>query len=102
MLKIHKNDEVKILIGKDAGKSGKVVRILPNERKVWVEGINMYKRHVKKTQGMEGGVIDISKPVDISNVALVCPKCKKETRVGFKVDGSSKLRVCRKCQEVIS
>src|SRR5687768_5733567 len=101
MLKIKKGDEVKILLGKDQGKTGKVLSVLTKEDKVLVEGINMYKRHVKGRQGIEGGVIDITKPINISNVGMVCKKCKKVTRVGFKIDGESKLRICRKCQEVI-
>lgn len=101
MLKIKKGDEVQILLGKDQGRAGKVLRVFTKEDKVLVEGVNTYKRHVKGRQGIEGGVIDIAKPINISNVGMKCPKCKKITRVGFKIDGTSKLRICRKCQEVI-
>ena len=101
MSKIKKDDQVEIMLGKDQGRVGKVLRVFPKEGKVLVEGINSYKKHLKGRQGVEGGIIDIIKPVDVSNVALVCKTCKKATRVGFKIDGDSKLRICRKCQEVI-
>ncbi|RJP46057.1 MAG: 50S ribosomal protein L24 [Armatimonadetes bacterium] len=100
-MKIRKGDEVKILLGKDQGKTGKVMRVLPKDERVVVEGVNMYKRHVRKMGKSEGGIIEINKPVNISNVALICTNCKKTTRVAFKKDGQVKLRVCHKCQEVI-
>lgn len=100
-MKIKKDDLVKILLGKDRGKTGKVLRVFTKEKKILVEGINVYKRHVRKINNNEGGIIDISKPVDISNTALVCPKCKKETRVGYRTVGTEKVRFCKKCQEVI-
>lgn len=99
--KIKKGDEVKILLGKDRGKDGKVLRVLTKEGKVWVEGLNMYKRHVKKAGQHEGGIIEIAKPLNISNVTLVCPHCKKPTRVGYEVEGNVKVRVCKKCKEAI-
>lgn len=100
-MKIKKGDEVKILAGKDSGKSGKVLKVIPKKEKVLVEGVNIVKRHVKKMGQTEGGIIEISKPLNISNVALICPACKKETRVGFKVEGKTKTRICKKCKEVI-
>jgi large subunit ribosomal protein L24 len=101
MLKIHKGDNVQITNGKDRGKSGEVERILTKEHKLIVTGRNVYKRHVKSRQGIEGGIIDIVKPVDVSDVALICPNCKKPTRVGFKIEADSKIRVCRKCGKEI-
>lgn len=101
MQKIKKGDNVQILIGKDSGKTGTVERLLAKEGKVWVGGINVYKRHVKKQGGVDGGVIDITKPVNISNIILVCPNCKKVTRVGFKQDGKDMIRICKKCKKVI-
>ena len=100
-MKILKNDLVKILLGKDRGKSGKVLKVFPKKDKVLVEGINVYKRHIKKTKDHEGGIIDITKPVNISNVILVCPSCKKETRVGLETKNGEKTRICRKCKEAI-
>src|SRR5687767_5452045 len=101
-LKIRKGDEVKVLLGKDRGKVGKIVKVDRKEGKVLIEGINMFKRHIRKTQGIEGGVIDIIKPLKISNISLVCPKCKKQTRVGFKFQDNKKVRICKKCQEIIT
>ena len=97
MYKIRKGDEVKIMLGKDNGRTGIVERILAKNGKVLVAGVNQYKRHVRKVQDTEGGVITITKPVNLSNVELVCPSCKKATRVGFKFEGENKLRVCKKC-----
>jgi large subunit ribosomal protein L24 len=101
MQKIKKNDNVMILAGKDNGKTGKVEKVIVKESKVLVEGINVVKRHVKGREGMEGGVIDLIKPVDISNVALVCPHCGKPTRVGFDISQDEKQRVCKKCKKII-
>ena len=99
--KIKKDDLVSVLLGKDNGKTGKVLNVNTKEGRVSVEGINMFKRHVRKTQGIEGGILEIAKPVDISNLAVVCPKCKKATRVGFKMEGDMKVRFCKKCKEII-
>lgn len=100
-MKIKKGDKVKILLGKDRGKEGKVEYVLGKDKKVFVTDANIYKRHVKKMKGMEGGIISIPKPVDISNVALICPNCNKTTRVGLKIEGNEKLRICKKCQKEI-
>lgn len=100
-MKIRKNDIVKILLGKDASKTGKVLHVYPKKDKVLVEGMNTYKRHIKKTKEHEGGIIDISKPVNISNVALICPVCKKVTKVSIEIKNNIKNRVCKKCKEVI-
>jgi large subunit ribosomal protein L24 len=98
-MKIHKNDTVKIVAGKDSGKLGKVERVLSKTNKVLVEGINQYKRHIKgKMQGQKSEIITITKPLPITNVALICPKCKQPTRIGYKVLKDSKVRVCKKCK----
>lgn len=101
MSKIKKDDTVQILLGKDRGKTGKILRVSTKKNAVLVEGVNMYKRHIRKMEGHEGGIIEVTKPLDLSNVALVCPHCKKPTRVGFKVEGDTKVRVCKKCKEAI-
>lgn len=101
-MKIRKNDTVQIQLGKDRGKSAKVLRVLTKEGKILVEGLNMYKRHIGKKAGLkEGNILEIAKPLNISNVILVCPACKKTTRVGYKIEGKVKVRICKKCQEVI-
>lgn len=102
MQKIVKGDNVQILLGKDRGKTGSVERVLAKEGMVFVANVNMVKRHVKRQGQIEGGIIDIIKPVNLSNVSLVCPKCKKMTRVGFTVTDSGKKRVCKKCGKEIN
>lgn len=101
-MKIKKGDKVKILLGKDSGKEGIVEYVMAKEKKVFVGGINLYKRHVKKTNQSAGGIINIPKPLDLSNVALICPNCKRVTRAGFKFVGDSKVRICRKCKKEVS
>ncbi|QQG43642.1 MAG: 50S ribosomal protein L24 [Candidatus Daviesbacteria bacterium] len=101
MKKIVKGDQVQILLGKDRGKTGIIERVLTGKNKIAINGLNVYKRHVKKQGDIEGGILDLSKPMDISNVVLICPNCKKITRVGFKMEGSQKLRFCKKCKKVI-
>ncbi|MBI2040007.1 50S ribosomal protein L24 [Candidatus Microgenomates bacterium] len=100
-MKIRKGDEVKILLGKDRDKEGKVQYVLAKEGKVFVEGANIYKRHIRKQGDREGGIIDLPKPMDISNVALICPNCRKVTRVGYKRMGNEKVRICKKCGKEI-
>ncbi len=98
-MKIKKGDKVKITAGKDRGRDGKVVRVYSKQNKVLVEGVNLYKRHVKKSeQAPQGGVLDIPRPLDVAKVALVCPKCGKTTRIGYTVEKGKKLRVCKKCK----
>lgn len=101
-MKLKKGDEVKVLIGKDSGRTGKVEKVLPKEDKIVVSGVNMYKRHYKpRKQGEKGGIIDIVKPIDVSKVQLVCPKCKSVARVGFRISDGRKMRVCRKCDQEV-
>lgn len=100
-MKIKKGDKVRIILGKDRGKEGKVEHVVAKERKVFVGGVNIYKRHVRKMQGIEGGIIDMSKPLDISNLILICPNCNKQTRVGYKLEANTKIRICKKCKKEI-
>lgn len=101
-MKIKKGDKVKILLGKDRGKEGEVKLVLGKKKRLFVEGVNLYKRHVRKMEGIEGGIIDIPKSVNISNVILICPNCKKTTRVGYKITGKEKTRICKKCKKEIT
>ena len=98
-LRIRKGDRVRVLTGKDRGKEGIVMRVLPAENKVIVDGINVAKRHQKaRTATMQGGIIDKDMPLPVANVALVCPSCGKPTRVGYVIkDDGTKVRICRKC-----
>ena len=96
MQKIKKGDKVKVILGKDSGREGSVDKVLGKVNKVIVGGVNIYKRSVKKMGETQGGIIDLVKPVNISNVVLICPNCGKPTRVGFKVEKDTKIRVCKK------
>lgn len=93
---------MKILLGKDRGKEGKVEYVRGKDKKVFVSGANLYKRHVKKHGDIQGGIIDLPKPLDISNVMLVCPGCNKVTRIGFKMEGNEKVRICKKCNKEVT
>jgi large subunit ribosomal protein L24 len=98
-MKIKKNDQVKILAGKDRGKTGKVLRVLSGEEKVVVESINIVKKHVRpRREGEKGQRVEVPGKVSLSNVMLVCPKCGKAARIGYKVTEKSKLRICKKCK----
>ena len=98
-MKLKKGDTVKVVKGKDSGKSGKIDRVDPKKGKVVVEGINQYKRHMKaKMPGQKSEIITITKALPVSNVSLICPQCKKTTRVGFKIKGKDKTRICKKCE----
>ncbi len=102
MNKIKKGDNIQVLIGKDKGKTGVVERLVEKTGRIWIAGINISKRHVKKQASREGGIIDILKSVNLSNVMLVCPNCKKATRVGFKQNDDYKIRICKKCKKEIA
>ena len=97
-LKIKKGDQVKVLTGKDRGKTGNVTRVLPDAGKVIVDGVNVAKRHQRATRAtMQGGIIDKDMPIPVANVALLCPS-GHPTRVGYRFDEAGrKLRVCKKC-----
>ena len=98
-LKIHKGDQVRILSGKEAGKTGKVMRVDVEVGKVFVERLNMLKRHTKPhpKKNPQGGVIEREAPMDVSNVMVVCPACGQPTRVGYRLlEGGGKVRACRR------
>lgn len=99
--KIKRGDKVKILLGKERGKEGIVEKIMGKAGRAFVGGLNLYKRHVKKMGEMEGGIIDLPKSMDLSNIGLICPECKKVTRIGFKIEGKTKVRICKKCHKEI-
>ena len=97
-MKIKKGDNVKILSGKDRGKAGKVSRVLPDAGKALVEGLNLVKKHIRpRKQGEKGQRVSVPAAIDISSLMLVCPKCSKATRVGFKISEKNKFRICKKC-----
>ncbi len=101
-MKIKKGDQVLVISGKYRIKKGAVLRTLPKKRKIIVEGVNLIKRHQKpKKTGEKGQIIEMPSPLDISNVKLICPKCDKATRVGYKIINGRKSRICKKCGKEI-
>ena len=101
---IRKNDNVVVTTGKDRGKRGRVLRVVPDKNRLVVEGVNMIKRHTKANpqRQIKGGLVEREAPLHASNVQLVCPECGKPTRLGKKILGDGrKVRVCRKCEGVV-
>ena len=99
--KIHKNDTVQVIAGKDKGKRGSVVSINLKKETVIVSGVNIVKKAMKKkSQQDQGGIAEVEAPLNISNVAIVCKKCGA-TKIGYKIDGDKKVRVCRKCGDIL-
>ena len=98
-MKLRKGDRVKVIAGKDLGKDGVIMRVLPEKKKVIVEGVNVAKKHQRPRRAtMQAGIIDKDMPLDASNVALICGTCGA-TRVGYRFDASGKkVRICRKCK----
>ena len=101
-MKIKKGDKVKITAGRDRGRDGKVEKVYEKAGRILIEGLNQYKRHVKKNDKLpQGGIIDVPRPIDVSKVMLVCPKCGKVARVGYKLEKNKKVRICKRCESVI-
>ncbi|MBL7036401.1 50S ribosomal protein L24 [Candidatus Microgenomates bacterium] len=100
-MKLKKGDKVKITAGKDRGKEGKIENVLPKEKKVIVPEVNLYKKHVKGQQGQKGGMFDLPRPLSVAKIALICPKCKKQTRIGIRLVKNEKVRICKKCNKEI-
>ncbi len=101
-MKIKKGDTVLIIAGKYKGKKGKVLEAFPKEGEISVEGANLVKKHRRaKSEREKGQVVELPKPFDVSNVKLICPKCSKAIRVGYKVAGKNKYRICKKCNQEI-
>ncbi|HEY3144026.1 MAG TPA: 50S ribosomal protein L24 [Acidimicrobiales bacterium] len=98
-MKLRKGDRVRVLTGKDRGKEGVIMRSMPKDGKVIVEGVNVAKKHQRPTRAtQQGGIIDKDMPLPVANVALICPSCGQPTRVGYKFDSSGqKVRRCAKC-----
>jgi large subunit ribosomal protein L24 len=100
---IHKGDNVQIISGKDRGKRGKVIQVLPNDGRVVIDGLNLMTKNVRPRRANEKGqVVRFNAPLDASNVQLICPKCGKLTRVGHERAEKKKLRQCRKCKETFA
>jgi len=101
-LHIRKNDLVMVVNGKEKGKSGRILRVMPEKEKVIIEKINFIKRHARPHgKQRQGGILEKEAPLHVSNVMLLCEKCNKPVRIGHRVvEGSKKARVCRKCGEI--
>jgi large subunit ribosomal protein L24 len=97
-MKIKKGDTIKIIAGKDKGKTGKVLKVLPKKNKVLIDALNLYKKHVRaKRQGEKGEVVSVPRPIDVSNIMFFCPNCGKAVKIGYRFEEENKVRVCKKC-----
>lgn len=101
-MKIKKGDTVLIISGKDRGRKGKVLQVFPKRPgypgKILVEGLNIKKKHIRpKRSGEKGQIVELPGPIDVSNVKILCPKCGKPTRIGYKIVEKKKFRICKKC-----
>lgn len=100
-MKLKKGDEVRVIRGKDKGKTGKIEKVI-SKTKVLVTDVNQYKRHLKRrSEKQQSQIITITKPLPVYNVSLICPTCKLPTRVGFRLEGKEKIRICKKCEKAI-
>jgi large subunit ribosomal protein L24 len=100
-MKIHTNDEVVVIAGKDKGKKAKVLRAIPKENKLVIEGVNVVTRHMKKQGATPGQKVTYEKPIDASNVMIVDPKSGKPTRIWYKIENGKKVRIAKKSGAVL-
>ncbi len=109
-MKLKKNDNIKIISGKDKGKTGKVLKVFPEDNKILVEGLNLFKKHVKpKKQNQKGEIILSPRPFNSSKAMIICSSCQKMTRVGYQFEDNEKgqgfskkkIRICKKCNSRI-
>jgi len=101
-MKLKKKDKVKIISGKEKGKTGEIERVYLKQNKVLITGINLYKKHVQKNEQMpKGGVVELPRPLAVSKVIFICPKCNKNSKLGYKIEKDKKFRICRKCKSKV-
>ncbi len=101
-MKIKKGDQVLIIAGKDKSKKGKVLEVFSSAQKLMVENVNLTKKHRRpRRQGEKGQIVEVPRPLHASNVKLICPKCGQAVRLGYKLTGEGKFRICKKCQQEI-
>lgn len=101
-MKIKKGDQIIVTVGKDKGKKGKVEKVFPKVSGILVQGIHIVKKHEKKRDEQHpGGIIEVTKPISMGKIAVLCPKCGKQTRLGLRIVKGTKERICRKCDQVI-
>ncbi len=100
--RLRKNDTVMVIKGRERGKTGKVLRLLPKENRVVIERLNLVKRHTKPSgAGSSGGILEKEAPIRLANVMIMCDRCNAPVRIGIKVIGEDKTRVCRRCGETL-
>ena len=100
--RLKKGDMVKVLVGKDKGKTGKILKAIPEKNKVVIEKINVVKKHKRPDQKGKGGVVEREAAMDVSKVGIICGKCKETTRIKNRIlDDGKKIRICSKCNDVI-
>jgi len=102
-LHVKKGDLVMVIAGKDRGKSGRIIRVIPKEQRVVVERINLVKKHLRPSPATgQGGIVEVEAPIHISNVMPICPNCNNPTRVGRKIlEDGTKVRICKRCGEAL-
>ena len=101
-MRIKKDDNVKVISGKDGGKTGKVLRTIRSRNRIVVDGLNIIKKHTRpKKEGEKGERVEIPASINVSNVMLVCPNCSKSTRIAYSKNGEAKMRICKKCGKEI-
>lgn len=100
-MKLKVGDQVKVTLGKDRGKTGKVEAVLPQRNSVVVGGANLYKKHVKRSGDKAGQIITLPRPLNVAKVALICPHCHQPTRVGYQLEKNNQVRICKKCAKKI-
>lgn len=101
-MKLRKGDKVKVTAGRDKGRVGTIERVYNSSRKVLISKINIYKKHIKKSEQVpQGGVVELPRPLDISKLSLLCAHCGQTTRVGYVLQKDKKVRICKKCKQPI-
>jgi large subunit ribosomal protein L24 len=101
-MKLKKGDNIKVIKGKDKGKTGKIEKVLPKANKVLVANVNLFKRHLKaRSQSQPSEIVTLTKPLAQASVVFVCPKCKKTSRIGFKIEKGVKSRICISCKSEV-
>lgn len=101
-MKLKKGDKIKVMVGKDSDREGTIDRVYTGSNSVLILGINQFKKHMKKSEKMpQGGLVEVPRPLNVAKVMLVCPKCNKPTRVGYRLEKDKKVRFCKKCESSI-
>lgn len=101
-MKFKKGDEIKIISGKDSGKTGKISKVYPKLDSVLVDGLNMFKKHMRKRQAdKKGEIVLVPRPLKVSVIRMLCKNCGKVTRIGYDLNGEEKVRICKKCKQSI-